>query len=192
MKVLVVYAHPNPKSFNHAILESFTEGLKEGGHTPEVVDLYGISFNPCLGLEDFAQFSGGQMPKDVLEQQKKVAQADALAFICPVWNWSYPAILKGWIDRVFSFGFAYKIGQTGEPEGLLKHKKVLLISTTMGSGAGYKASGIEDAMKKVDVMTFTFVYGIQKVEHAFLYDAATDAEARKGHLDTVHSLGRKF
>ena len=92
MKVLVVYAHPNSQSFNHAILEWFTEGLKEGGHNYEIVDLYGIRFNPCLGLEELAQFSGCQMPKDVLRQQEKVAQADALAFIYPVWNWAYHAI----------------------------------------------------------------------------------------------------
>ena len=132
------------------------------------------------------------MPEDVLEQQEKVAQADALAFIHPVWQWGYPAILKGWMDRVFSHGFAYRIGENGQPEGLLKHKKALLISTTMGLEAAYRASGIEDAMKKVDVATLTFVCGIQNVEHVFLYAAATDAEARKGHLDLARRLGKEF
>jgi NAD(P)H dehydrogenase (quinone) len=82
MKVLVVYAHPNPQSFNHAILEAFTKGLKDGGHTFEVVDLHAIKFDPCTKLEDLAQFTGGQMPRDVLEQQEKLAAADGLAAIC--------------------------------------------------------------------------------------------------------------
>lgn len=89
------------------------------------------------------------MPGDVLEQQGKVAQADAMAFIHPVWQWVYPAILKGWMDRVFSHGFAYTFDEKEQPEGLLKHKKALLISTTMGLETAYRASGIEDAMKKL-------------------------------------------
>ena len=122
MQVLVVYAHPNPESFNHAVLDAFTRGLKDGGHTFEVVDLYAIKFDPCTKLEDLAQFTGGQMPKDVLDQQQKVAAADALVFISPVQGWWIPAILKGWIDRVFSYGFAYTGSEKGM-EGLLKHKK---------------------------------------------------------------------
>src|SRR3990170_453478 len=108
MKVLVVYAHPNSNSFNHAVLESFTKGLKDGGHIFEVTDLYAIKFNPSLALKDFAQFTGEQMPEDVLDQQSKVARADALAFVFPIWYIFYPAIVKGWIDRVLSHGFAYK------------------------------------------------------------------------------------
>ena len=53
MKVLIVYAHPNPKSFNHAVLENFARGLTDGGHTYEVVDLYEIKFDPVYNLQDF-------------------------------------------------------------------------------------------------------------------------------------------
>ena len=52
MKVLTVYAHPNPKSFNHAVLERFTAGLRDAGHTSEVVDLYAIGFNPICDSKD--------------------------------------------------------------------------------------------------------------------------------------------
>ena len=92
MKVLIVFAHPNPQSFNGAVLEAFTSGLQEAGHTLEVVDLYGIGFDPCLSSDEIiAQFTGGQLPQDVLEQQEKVGQADVLAFIYPVWWWRGPA-----------------------------------------------------------------------------------------------------
>ena len=69
MKVLVVYAHPNPKSFNHAVLAEFTRGLKDGGHTYEVVDLYAVDFDPRVKLEELAQFSGGEVANDALNQQ---------------------------------------------------------------------------------------------------------------------------
>ena len=60
MKVLVLYAHPNPKSFNHAILEEFTKGLKDGGHDTEIVDLNAEKFDPSIKAEDLVQLSGGK------------------------------------------------------------------------------------------------------------------------------------
>jgi len=192
VKVLVVYTHPNPKSFDHAVLEKFTKGLKDGGHSCEIADLYAIGFDPCFKSGDFAQFTGGEMPKDVLEQQEKAANAGALVFIYPVWWWGYPAILKGWIDRVFSDGFAYKSTETGGLEGLLKSKKVLLISTTMGEEEHYKSSGIEDAIKGIDRAIFTYMCGIQNVEHVFLYAVHLDDEVRKRYLESAYRLGKEF
>lgn len=191
MNVLVIYAHPNPKSFNHAILDSFTRGLAEGGHTFEVDDICSGKFDPSFEPEDFAQFTGKPMPQDVLEEQAKVARSDALAFIHPVWWWGQPAILKGWLDRVFSVGFAYRVGKPGT-EKLLKHQKVLILSTTGGSEVSYKTSGIEDVIKKLDEATFTHVCGIQHVEHVFLYSVGRDPEARKRYLELAYCLGKEF
>ena len=138
MKVLTVYANPNPHSFCHAVLEQFSRGLKDAGHVNEVVDLYAIRFNPVLKLWDYAswihettpmeylkamiQSSTNRIvwffaekwlrnkdisdvarlvkwfrPKDVLEQQKKIAEAQALVIIAPIWFVGFSAILKGWI-----------------------------------------------------------------------------------------------
>jgi len=193
MKVLVIYAHPKPESFNHAVLAAFTEGLKKAGHTSEVVDLYQIKFNPCLIPEDFAQFTGGQMPRDVLEQQKKVVQADALALIYPIWHWGYPAILKGWMDRVFSRGFAFKLREGAEGvEGLLKHEKALLISTTGGGKALFQDTGREDALNKLEKAFFN-ACGTQNVERVFLYSVEiADATTRKGYLELAYRLGKEF
>ena len=68
MKVLTVYAHPNPKSFCHAILQQFTKGLEEAGHTSEVVDLYAIRFDPVFRMQDFASYVHESMPLEILEQ----------------------------------------------------------------------------------------------------------------------------
>src|SRR5512142_2208657 len=66
MRVLTVYAHPNPKSFCHAVLEEFTAGLREAGHTVEVVDLYAINFDPVFRNRDMATYLHEGMPPDVL------------------------------------------------------------------------------------------------------------------------------
>jgi NAD(P)H dehydrogenase (quinone) len=192
MNVLIVYGHPNPQSLNHAIMESFTNGLKEAGHTFEISDLYPAGFDACFKAPDFAQFTGGQMPQDVVREQQKVSQADALVFIYPIWWWAPPAIIKGWYDRVLSVGFAYDINEQGQPIGLLEHKKVVHITTTMGQEGLYKGMGIEEAIKVIDRANFTIICGIKNVEHVFLYTAATDEEARKRYLELVRRLGKEF
>ena len=153
MRVLTVYAHPNPKSFCHAILQQFTKGLEDAGHVSEVVDLYAIRFDPVFRMEDYAGYvhesmppeileemnlkqyildaAGGPIqrlmasrwlrdkdakavarfiharrPKDVVAQWEKLVNAQGLAFIAPVFWLHFPAILKGWFERVFAYGDA--------------------------------------------------------------------------------------
>lgn len=127
----------------------------------------------------------------MLDRQEKVAQAEALVFIYPVWWASFPAILRGWFDRVLSYGFAYTQTDKGELMWLLKHKKALLINTTMFPEEYYKTSGIEDAMKRTMAnATFKEFCGIQDVEHVFLY--GVDAEARNKYLELAYRLGKEF
>lgn len=239
MKVLTVYANPNPKSFCHAILEQFSKGLKDAGHTNEVVDLYAIRFNPVLKLWDYAswihettpmeylramiQSSTSRFvwffaekwlhdkdisdivklarpfrPRDVLKQQKKVAEAEALVIIAPVWFVGFPAILKGWIERVFTYGFAFSFtseGWKGEMGGrvpLFKHQKALIISTTMFNEKAYRG-GIGQSMKKL-IDDFGFRYpGIKTVEHMYFHSvSAVDAATRQDYLQQAYCLGRDF
>jgi NAD(P)H dehydrogenase (quinone) len=164
MRVLIVYAHPNPESFNHAIL---TKGLAQGGHSADVVGLYGIGFDPNVGLEDFVQFSGGRLPAEVVAQQEKVARADGIAVIHPMWGWSFPAILKGWMDRVFSFGFAYTASEEGI-QGLLDERKTLVISTTGLPAGYYQTMGYMDAFVTMTNGIFN-VCGITSIEYACFY-----------------------
>ena len=192
MKVLIVYAHPNPKSFNHAVLEEFTKGLKDSGHTYEVVDLHAIKFDPSTNLGDFVQFTGGKMPNDVLAQQEKVSAAEALTFIFPRLDWTYPAILKGWIQRVFSFGFAYMASKEGV-KGLLKNKKVLLINTAGAPEEFYKTSGLQDAFMKIYNMTFKVYSAIPQVDNVTFYGLMmVDEDTRKEYLKTAYKLGKEF
>lgn len=194
MKVLIVYVHPNPQSFNHAILESFTKGLSEAGHTYMVVDLYALNFNPCLGREDFIKLMEGKVSDDVRAQQEKVSWADGIVFIHPVWWTGPPAILKGWIDRVFSLGFAYSIDEKeGHATGLLKNQKALIINTAGGTEEEAKMSGAADTLRKIeDDLIFKFV-GIHNVRHVLYYNVnMTDEATRKGYLEAAHNLGKTF
>ena len=108
MKYLVVYAHPNPKSFCHAIKEEIVVRLKEQGAIVDVRDLYQMGFNPVLSANDFMQLAQKKIPADIQKEQDLVAGADTIIFIYPVWWFSMPAILKGYVDRVFMRGLDRK------------------------------------------------------------------------------------
>jgi NAD(P)H dehydrogenase (quinone) len=245
MKVLTVYAHPNPKSLCNAILQQFTKGLEEAGHTSEVVDLYAIKFDPVFRIPDYASYvhesmpleileqmnlkqrvldsAGGPIqrfiasrwlgnkdpvalakfihahrPKDVVEQWEKVKNAQGLAFIAPVFWLHFPAILKGWFERVFAYGDAYALtpeGWRGEVKGrvpLLQHEKALVISTTIFNEADYKA-GLEEPMRRVIDEWGLHYPGVKKVEHVYFYTAAVaDKETIKGYLERAYTLGKEF
>ena len=246
MRVLTIYAHHNPQSFCHAILERFTRGLIDAGHSSEVVDLYAIGFDPAFSAKDGPDWIDDSVPDDVLarmqvkrslmagarsplqefmmkrwigkrddrelvrkiralgaprdvaEQQAKVAQADALAFIAPVYFVGFPAILKGWIERVFSLGFAFGMtadawrGDVGGRIPLLTHQKALIIQTTIWNEQSYK-DGLKAAMK-VLIDEYALRYpGIKRVEHEYFHAVyGADDATRDAYLDRAYQLGREF
>jgi NAD(P)H dehydrogenase (quinone) len=137
-------------------------------------------------------------PKDILVQQQKVANAQALAFIAPVYFVGFPAMLKGWIERVFTLGFAFGLTAEawhGDIEGrlpLLKHEKALIIQSTIFDERAYNA-GIRDAMRVlIDEWGLRYP-GVKAVEHVYFYAVHGADEARiKGYLERAYRLGREF
>ena len=128
MRVLIVYAHPEPTSFNGAMKDLAVETLTAAGHSVTVSDLYAQGFNPVAGAHDFthradparldlgaeqanAARTAGFAP-DVQAEIDKLMAADFLLLQFPFWWYSVPAMLKGWIDRVFAYGVAYDFGRT--------------------------------------------------------------------------------
>jgi NAD(P)H dehydrogenase (quinone) len=191
MKVLVVFGHPNPKSFNGAVLESFTRGLKDGGHTFELSNLYELNFNPSFQAADFVQFQGKPMPEEVQAEQKKLSNADAVVLIGPVLGWFIPAILEGWLQRVMSWGFAWTADKDGM-HGHLTQQKGLYIFTTGNPEEFYKITKLGEAMDNILQSTLRET-GIKSVDTVYLYQvAAVDDATRKKYLEKVYQLGKEF
>lgn len=188
MKYLIVYAHPNPKSFNHAIKEKIESRLKKEGAQYDVRDLYELGFDPVLKGSDFAGFKQGKPSEDIKREQEFIKNADTLMFIHPVWWFGQPAVLKGYIDRVFSFGFAYTADEKGL-RGLLNGKKAVILNTTGGSEADYKEKGFKDALgKTMDIGTFGLC-GIEVKLHKFFYAVpAVSNDAREKMLQEIDTL----
>lgn len=185
MNHLVILAHPNQKSFGKGIFDTVVGASEEKGANVKVRDLYEIGFDPILKPSDFVGFQNQNIPKDIAQEQEYIDWADVITFVYPVWWTSMPAILKGYVDRVFSYGFAYEYVD-GLPNGLLKGKKALLFSTTGTPDELYSQNGMHDAMKDTtDKGIFNFS-GITEVSHTFFGSVpyVTD-EVRQEYLKEV-------
>ncbi len=111
MHVYILFAHPSKKSFSQSVLEAFTRGLTEAGHSFQVGDLYEMGFQSELDEDQYFRELGldprPAVPDDVAAEQAKIDAAGALVFVYPVWWSDCPAKLKGWFDRVLTYGYAY-------------------------------------------------------------------------------------
>ena len=132
MKVLVIVAHPNKASFNHAIALTCSKTLSDNGHEVIAHDLYAEHFDPILSFDEFPK--NAALPPEVQLHCHEVAQADGIIIVHPNWWGQPPAILKGWVDRVIRPGVAYEFleGDTGEgvPRGLLKAHSAIVFNTS--------------------------------------------------------------
>lgn len=145
MRVFIVHAHPEPRSFNGALTATAVRTLTAAGHTVAVSDLYAMGFDPVCGAGDFAARAdpatldigseqahaarhGGFVPALQAEMDKLLA-CELLILQFPLWWYSVPAILKGWIDRVFAYGLAYDFGRTWD-RGVFAGRRAMLAFTT--------------------------------------------------------------
>lgn len=176
MKVLIVYAHPNPFSLNAALRDHSVAVLRRKGHEVQVSDLYAMKWKAVLDADDFPSrtdssplnviaaqgeaYESGTQAKDIAAEQAKLLWADAILFQFPLWWYGVPAILKGWIERVYAYRFAYgyKDGTNAYRygEGILAGKRALVSVTTGGPEADYGPRGINGPL---DQLLFPFTHG---------------------------------
>lgn len=146
MKVFIVYAHPEPQSFGAALLERAVHTLRAIGHEVIVSDLYAMNFNPVASAGDFKQrrfpaalqydreqkFASqhGVFADDIQAEIAKLLWCDFLILQFPLWWFSVPAMMKGWIDRAFVNGVAYGAGGRRMDAGGLKGRRAMVATTT--------------------------------------------------------------
>jgi NAD(P)H dehydrogenase (quinone) len=142
--VLIVYAHPEPRSFNGGLLRVAKQALAAGGHTVRISDLHAMNFDPVVRASDFKDFdaterldyfaeqkrsyAAGTLADDIAAEIEKVAWCDLMILQFPLYWFSVPAILKGWIERVFVPGFAFGGGSWYERGGLVGKRAMLAMT----------------------------------------------------------------
>lgn len=180
MKVLIVFAHPEPQSLSAALCQVAVRELEAHGHEVRVSDLYAMKWKSNIDRDDFpslssesplrvasvskAGFTSHALTEDVRAEQEKLLWADTVILQFPLWWFSMPAILKGWVDRVFSCGFAYGVGEHSEKrwgdrygEGVLAGKRAMLIVTVGGWPEHYSSRGINGP---IEDLLFPIQHGI--------------------------------
>lgn len=174
MQFLIVHAHPEPASFNGAMTRSAEETLSQAGHGVAVSDLYAMSFDPVSDRRNFLTRSEPQFYRQQAEEvhasanngfvpelqaeMDKLAICDFLIFQFPIWWLGMPAIMKGWIDRVFASGRAYGGGRWFD-KGVFAGKRAMCSVTVGGSAEAYSDRGIYAAVRDI----------LYPIEHGILH-----------------------
>jgi NAD(P)H dehydrogenase (quinone) len=203
MNVLLVFAHPEPRSLNGALRDVAIAELEALGHDVRVSDLYAQGWASEIDRADFPAladdarfkpgaasgeaFATGTLTDDVKAEQEKLLWADVLLLQFPLWWYTMPAILKGWVDRVYAYGFAYGVGEHSDRhwgdrfgEGTFTGKRAMLIVTTGGWEEHYSPRGINGP---IDDLLFPINHGILYYPG---YDVLPPFVAyRVDHLDTA-------
>ena len=180
MNVLLVYAHPEPQSLNGSLKDFAVKRLEAAGHRVQVSDLYAMDWKAALDADDSLgrpadarfdpsldsrrAFEEGRQTQDIAQEQEKLLWADTVILQFPLWWFSMPAILKGWVERVYAYGFAYGVGEHSDArwgdrygEGTLAGKRAMLIVTTGGWDSHYSPRGINGPM---DDLLFPIQHGV--------------------------------
>ncbi|MBD0415080.1 NAD(P)H-dependent oxidoreductase [Oryzicola mucosus] len=206
MNVLIVYAHPEPTSFNAALANHSAEALRADGHEVVISDLYADDFNPVAGRHDFSTVadpdrfhyqseqalaaSKGSFSDEIRREQERVLAADLLVLQFPLWWGGPPAILKGWFERVLAYGFGYVDGARFDT-GLFKGRRALLSVTTGGTTARFGPEGVYGEVDRVlwQTQRLTLQYMGYTVEEPFIAYGTPRIgdEGRKGYLDNLAS-----
>jgi NAD(P)H dehydrogenase (quinone) len=203
MNVFIVYAHPEPKSFNGALKDLAVSVLTAHGHQVKVSDLYALNFKAVAARDDFHMLENpdffkyqieqkhasktNRFSRDIQEEQEKLLWADFVIFQFPLWWYSVPAILKGWFDRVFASGFVYgkEIGRYDT--GGLKGRKAMLSTTTGSPQHAYTPYGMDgDIHEKIlNHINHGMLYfaGLEPVEPFIAWTPARDEDARNRYLE---------
>lgn len=188
MNILIVYAHPNPKSLNAEILKTVQNHLSQG-HSVQTVDLYAEHFDPCLQFDEDHRRRDLDKEPETEKYRQLVAWADHLIFIFPIWWSGMPAILKGFIDRVFASGFAYSYKGTGM-EGHLKGKSAWIITTH--NTPGLFVAFVQD-YGRVLKRQILGMCGIKPAKiTAIPYIRGTSDQKIKKQLDKIAQLSQKI
>lgn len=197
MHVLLLFAHPRRRSFTGELADAFCQGLQGAGHSVEFADLYAEGFDPVLddgqfGLET-AMDPLGPRPADVQAEQARLERAEGLVFVYPFWWSDVPALLKGWFDRVWSYGYAYAYEADLSRSTRLRVRKALALCPAGHTDEKLDALGLREAHHRVMVEDRLLGVGIPEARLELLGGlSGNPAEVRRQLLHRARALGEGF
>lgn len=186
MEHAVIAAHPARRSFTLAVADAYCDAVRARGQPTILRDLYRMNFAPTLDADELPRPSGFTPGADVVEERARLARATVFAFVYPFWLNTQPAMMKGYIERVFGYGFAY--GGTGAGNvPLLKGRKMISFTSSGAPMDWVVSTGNFEAARKLFDEYFAAVCGLEVVDHVhfggLVPGIRADVVAR--HLDHV-------
>ena len=193
MKVLLIYTYPNHNSLNYTFLQHIIKGSKENSKISElqVLDLYEENFNPLLVFNEQKRRRDMHTDPSMEKYREQIMWADKIVFIYPIWWGRPPAMLMGYIDQLFSSNFAYKDKKGLFPEGLLKGKSVVCVSTMKGP-TNYPFLWLNNAHKVLMKRALFSFVGIKKVKFFEFGNMETPKGNQVKKLEKVYTYFKKI
>ena len=180
MHILTVLDHPSPQSFSAAAAARFMSGCEAAGHTVELADLHAEGFDPRWSMADITREGAAAAGTDIAAEQARIMRAEAICLVFPLFWWGMPAMMKGWLDRVWSYGWAYDDLDDREKSLLPARPGLLLVP------AGARSDQIEDAGYLQAMQTAweqgTFGYFGLRPYQLELLCGSTGSDARRADL----------
>lgn len=212
MNYFIVYAHPEPTSLNGHLRDRAVGALRAAGHAVEVSDLYAMRWKASADGLDFpardpqiplsygkaskeAYKAGAQSP-EITEEQRKLLWADFVIFQFPLWWYGMPAILKGWVDRVYAYGFAYGVGEHGGArwgrrfgEGTLEGRRAMVATTVGGRAAQYGPLGVNGT---IDDILWPIQHGVFFYPGMTVVPPTVFYEVERATADAVEQMAERY
>lgn len=163
MKHAIIFAHPNQESFTGSVAAAYKKAADALGHSVVTRDLYRMGFQPCLQSTELPFAPHFQPGPDVVEERRLLRDAEVFALCYPFWLNTPPAMLKGYLERVFGFGFAY--GKNGRSEPLLDGRKLIVLTSSGAPLHWVQETGVFDAETALFDRHFAEQCGMTFVEH---------------------------
>jgi NAD(P)H dehydrogenase (quinone) len=197
MHVYVLFAHPAEDSFNQAVLDAFTRGLRDAGHSYEIADLYAMDFVSEMDAIEYEREVGldpeAPLSRDVKREHEKIDRADALAFIYPVWWSDCPAKLKGWFDRVLTYGYAYFYSEAEERFTKISIEKAVVICSAGHTVEHLEETGIAEAMRRIMLNDRLLGIGVKAARMEILGGMMPkDDTYREANLKKAYEIGKSL
>ena len=181
MNILVVVAHPRVESLTVAVAGAFAEGAREAGHRLSMANLYEEQFNPVMTEADDTD----PYPTDIIAELERIKSNEAMVMVFPVWWWSMPAMLKGWIDRIWQNGLVYGDADYRIP-------KALMLALAGETAEGMQKRGYDNAMEiglNIGIMQYCEVTASELI---IFNDTDHGGERCAALVERARRLGREF
>lgn len=188
MKHAIILAHPRPASFNGAVARKTLEVLRSIGHEAILRDLYSQNFDPRLQAGELSTVDGSKPAPDVVVERALLRDVDSFIFVYPFWFNGPPAILKGYIDRVFGVGFG-SVQRLGGAEPLLQDRTLLTFSTSGAPDHWVQQTGALHALMQVFDMHLSGVCGVEVIGHHHFGEVVPGMTEEAGE-ETLAEVGK--